>query len=310
MKMPLRRPAPTIEPPRRVPLAEFLAGHRAGIGAILVAAAAIAAGAAAWSRYGDTIRVQPDALLFPGRVTVRGVPTWVKADLVAEALRDASLDHGLPIDDPEVERKLANAFDSHPWVRRVIRVAVRHPAAADVDLECRGPVAMVRWKGGLVGVDAEGIVLPTADFTAEAAAEYPRIAGVESSPQSAAGIAWGDVEVDEGAALASLIGPEWKALGLVELRPVRDRAGRMWELVAPEGRTILFGSAPGRERPGEPPAAARIARLKELDDIPTTARVDLTRSPDAGSPPRPIDSHRGSSPEPLPPKSEPAPPRP
>lgn len=288
MKTNTRRPPPAAEPPTRGPLAGFFAIHRAGLSALLVAAAAVAAGTLAWSRYGERISVQPDFLLVPAQVTVRGVPAWVKTDVVAEVLRDASLDHGLPIDDPEIERKLANAFDAHPWVRRVVRVAVRHPAAAEVDLECREPVAMVRWKGGLVGVDAEGVVLPTADFAPEAAAEFPRITGVESSPQSAAGIAWGDAEVEEGAALAALVGPEWKSLGLVELRPVRDRAGRTWELAGPGERTIVFGSAPGRERPGEPPVAARIARLKTLGSASTDARVDLRRDPDAGATPRPI----------------------
>jgi hypothetical protein len=43
---------------------------------------------------------------------------------------------------------------------------------------------------------------------------------------------------------------------------------------------ILFGSAPGREQPGEPSAASKIARLRELAADPTAAgmegRVDLT----------------------------------
>jgi|688.fasta_scaffold20041_2 hypothetical protein len=288
MKTPPRRQTPAIEPPGRGKLAGFFADHRAGLGAIVVAAAAIAAAWSVWSLYGERIRGQPDALLHPGQVTVRGVPNWVTTNLVAEALRDASLDHGLPIDDPAIERKLAAAFDAHPWVRHVVGVAVRHPAAAVIDLECRVPVAMVRWKGGLLGIDAEGIVLPTADFTSEAAAEYPRITGIETSPKSAAGVAWGDVEVEEGAAVAALVGPEWGPLGLVELRPLRGRAGRMWELVGPGTRTILFGSAPGHEQPGEPSAAARIARLKGLGADPTDDRIDLTRAADGDAAPQQI----------------------
>jgi hypothetical protein len=150
-----------------------------------------------------------------------------------------------------------------------------------VEVLCREPVAMVGVKGGLLAVDAEGVVLPSADFTAESASIYPRIAGVESSPQGPEGSAWGDPVVEEGAALALAVGPEWKQLGLTECRPVGRPGFRRWELVGPPPRTILFGSAPGREAPGEPLAAAKIARLRALEADPAAAEVndplDLTQ---------------------------------
>ena len=90
MKTPPRRQTPAIEPPGRGKLAGFFADHRAGLGAIVVAAAAIAAAWSVWSLYGERIRGQPDALLHPGQVTVRGVPNWVTTNLVAEALHDLS----------------------------------------------------------------------------------------------------------------------------------------------------------------------------------------------------------------------------
>ena len=115
---------------------------------------------------------------------------------------------------------------------------------------------MVRVPGGLLAVDAEGIVLPSADFAADTAAVYPRIADIQSSPLGAEGSRWGDPTVHEAALRAAAIGPEWRALGLHELRPIAARGGRHWELAAEDGgRTILFGSAPGREAEGEPAAA-------------------------------------------------------
>jgi hypothetical protein len=39
---------------------------------------------------------------------------------------------------------------------------------------------------------------------------------------------------------------------------------REWRLVDAQGRVIVFGAAPGREMPGEPPAAVKIARLRAL----------------------------------------------
>jgi len=263
-------------------MSAFLAEHRAGLGAVAVLVAAAVSGWVVWSRVSESDRVHPDVVLMPDAVELRGVAPWVRCDLKAEALRNASLDGGLPLDDPELSRRLARAFEMHPWVKLVVNVSPRHPAAATVEVLCREPVAMVGVKGGLLAVDAEGVVLPSADFTAESASLYPRISGVDSSPQGPEGSAWGDPVVEEGAALALAVGPEWKQLGLTECRPVGKPGLRRWELVGPPPRTILFGSAPGREASGEPLAAAKIARLRAIEADPAAATangpLDLTQA--------------------------------
>ena len=280
-----RRPASETESPP-AGLAAFAGEHRAGLAALVVLATAIAGVWALWSRYADATRGHPDVVLLPDAVRLRGVADWVKSDLKMEALRNASLDRGLPLDDPELQRRLARAFDMHPWVRRVVGVELLHPAAAIVEIECREPVATVAWQDGLLAVDAEGVVLPSADFTAADAAGYPRVTGIGSSPQGAEGSPWGDAAVAEAAAIAAALVPDWEALRLVELRPVRERDVRLWELVSSDGRPILFGSAPGREAAGEPPAAAKIARLKQGGAAGAAGRLDLTvEPPDSPVPP-------------------------
>ncbi len=263
---PSRRREPVVEPPPPGKLAAFLDEHRAGVGAILVALVAVGLAWAAWSRLGDRVRGTADLVLHPEAIDVRGIAPWVRADLKAEALRDASLDAGLPLDDPELVRRLARAFAMHPWVREVMTVTVRHPAAADVTLRCREPVAMVAVPGGLLAVDAEGVVLPSDDFTAESAADFPRITGIPSGPQGAVGFPWGDPLVEEAAAVAAVIGPDWKPLALAGCRPAATAADapRAWELFDDSGRTIRFGSAPGHERAGEPTAAVKLATLRSL----------------------------------------------
>jgi len=293
MGAPPRRGRPLLtEEPESGGFAAFLTEHRAGLGAIAVIAGAALAGWGIWSRVSESTRMHHDVVLTPDAVELLGVASWVRCDLKAEALRNASLDGGLPLDDPELSRRLARAFEMHPWVKLVVDVSPRHPAAATVEIQCREPVAMVGVKGGLLAIDADAVVLPSADFTAESAAIYPRISGVESSPQGPEGSTWGDPLVEEGAALALAVGPEWKQLGLTECRPVGKYGLRRWELVGPPPLTILFGSAPGREQPGERSAASKIARLRELAADPTAAsmegRVDLTLEPkdavDAGGP--------------------------
>jgi hypothetical protein len=275
-------------PPRRKPsvpdasdgggtLGDFVAKRRAGLGALAVVIAAVVAGTVIRARMRESIEWDSANLLMPAAIELRGVAPWVRSDLKADALKAASLDGGLPLTDPELPNRLARGFDTHPWVKRVVRVTLADPPAAVVEVVCREPVAMIGVKGGLLAVDEEGVVLPSGDFTAEAAAEYPRISGVESSPQGPEGSRWGDPVVEEGAAVAGVIGPEWKSLGLVDLRPIAQRGAVQWQLVGPEGRTILFGSAPGREADGEPSTAEKIARLKALEGKPLPAEgIDLT----------------------------------
>lgn len=271
-----REPAADVAAPSRV--AAFLDEHRAGVGSLVIAIAAVALAWAGWSRLGDRVRGSADLVLHPESITVEGVAPWVRADLKMEALRDASLDSGLPLDDPELVRRLARAFAMHPWVREVVEVTARHPAAASVVVRCREPVAMVAVPGGLLAVDAEAVVLPSDDFTAESAADYPRITGVPSGPQGAVGFPWGDPLVDEGAAVAAVVGPDWKPLGLTGCRPIGggSQTPRAWELFDDTGRTITFGAAPGHEPAGEPTAATKIARLRSLPDATS---ADLTKTP-------------------------------
>ncbi len=270
-----RRPEPESSPQG---VSAFMVDHRAGLAAIAVLSLAVGGGWLLWSRFGERARADRAAILLPEDIELRGVGDWIKGDLRQEALRDASLDGGLPLDDPELARRLARAFDMHPWIREVVRVTLRHPAAAVVEVRCREPVAMVSVPGGLLAVDPEGVLLPSDDFTAESAARYPKIAGAASGPRGAVGFPWGDPLVEEGAALAAAVGPEWGPLGLIECRPADDPGQpRQWEIVGPDESLIRFGSAPGSERTGEPTAAMKLARLRSLALSPgLSGGLDLT----------------------------------
>lgn len=277
MKQPVRR-QPGVAPAARPSLGSFLVQRRAGLGAAAVVAAAVVGGGVAWNRFGQQVREQDGYTLTVQDVRLIGQADWIKGNIAAEALRDASLDGKLPLDDPELARRLARAFDVHPWVRSVDRVEVSHPPQALVEIRCREPVAMVRVTGGLLPVDGEGVVLPSGDFTPEEAAVYPVLSGIDSLPQGPAGAAWGDPAIEEGVALVTLVRPEWNALGLAECRRGTSGTGRLWELVNREGIAIIFGGSPGREPLGEVGAAEKIAALKSLAaEGPVRATYDLRK---------------------------------
>lgn len=293
---PRRRDQPVEPEPGR--LSAFVAEHRAGLSSLAIVAAAVGAGVLAWSRLGDSVKGRGDLVLLPEQVAVEGVAPWVRADLAASSLRDASLADGMPLDDPELVRRLARAFAIQPWVREVISVEIRHPPAARVRIRCREPVAMVAVPGGLLAVDAEAVVLPSDDFTAESAAAFPKITGVASGPQGAVGFPWGDAVVEQGAALAAAVGPDWKPLGLVECRAIaatRERA-LAWELVDDLGRVIRFGAAPGHEAAGEPTAAVKLARLRGLPADRGEEPVDLMNAVEESNGGRPIPAVEATAP--------------
>lgn len=256
---------------------------RSPLGAALVLLVAGFGLRLAWNQFNDQIDRGPETLLVPERIEVRGIPAWVTSDLKWQALRNASLDMALPLDDPDLERRLARAFDMHPWVEQVERVETSHPAAATVTIRCRVPVAMVRVQGGLLAIDAESTVLPSADFTPAAAAAYPVIDGITTSPRGPEGATWGDPLVTEAAGLLAAIGPEWQKLGLRECRPrsAERGGGTWWELLGDDELCILFGSAPGLAAPGEPVAAEKIIRLRAVSERHEAGEplddIDLTK---------------------------------
>jgi hypothetical protein len=265
-------------------MAGLLWRQRSLLGAVGILAVSCIAGWVAWQQLGGALERNADSLLTGETIEVVGIPDWITSDLKWQALRSASLDTPLPLDDPSLERRLARAFDMHPWVAQVVKVEARHPAAATVTIRCRVPVAMVRVQGGLLAIDAEATVLPSADFTPEAAAEYPLITGISTSPRGPEGSSWGDRTVAAGAALTAAIGPEWQKLGLTECRaiPAGDANGGVWwELLGGDDLVIVFGRAPGEEQSGDASAAAKIARLAALADrhdagLPLTD-TDLTK---------------------------------
>jgi hypothetical protein len=239
---------------------------------LLIAAVVIAAAFAAraiWLQVrADVFRGAPYQLALDD-IEITPLPSWIRSDVKAEALRDGSLDEPLPLADEDLAERIAKAFALHPWVAAVERVSKRYPAGATIELVYRRPVAMVEVPNGLFPVDAHSVLLPSGDFTAVEARNYPRIADVRGQPVGLVGSPWNDPIVTGAAKIADKLAPIWKELGLYQIRPMSESpqsvgANGAFELVTRDGASIVWGSAPGQERPGEPSASEKIARLKKL----------------------------------------------
>jgi len=220
-----------------------------------------------WQRVGPQVLAGPDYLLCPEQVELPQLPEWIHSDLRAEIFRNASLDGPLSIMDDDLAERIAAACALHPWVDRVRSVRKYHPARVVVELEYRRPVLMVEVPGGLLPVDACGILLPSQDFSAVEAARYPRFSGQDSLPLGTVGQPWGDPLVAGAAEIAELLGPVWDhfELARIVVLPLPEHPQRLepiYGLVTRGDSQIVWGRAPHAESPGEPPAAEKLAILK------------------------------------------------
>ncbi len=177
-------------------------------------------------------------------------PSWIHANIKADVLQSASLDAPISILDEDLTRKLYHAFPLHPWVADVVKVTKQYPARVTVELMYRRPVGMVEVPGGLFAIDAEGVLLPSGDFSPNQAKTYPRLTGITTVPISQVGTAWGDPLVEGGALVAASLLEIWNPLQLGQIVPAEGLGNSpgsspSYVVHTRGGSTIHWGAANG-----------------------------------------------------------------
>jgi hypothetical protein len=208
--------------------------------------------------------------LLTSQIEITPPPHWVPHDLAEQVARRAGLPGEISLLDKDITRRVAAAFERHPWVKGRVRVSTSVPARMRVELEYREPVAMVRVTSpaGLLPIDAEATLLPSSDFAPSEIAKYPLIESVASAPRSAEGSVWNDDRVLAASRLAVLLKPYWQQFGLQSIRvpekPGQQLAWDEWnlQLVTRGGSRVIWGRAPGAKQPGELTAEKKIERIK------------------------------------------------
>lgn len=250
-------------------------------------------GQVVWRQFESAVAQHPQYLIPPERIDISPPPPWIRSDIRAEVLRDAGLAGTLSVlDDPDaLVRRVRDAFELHPWVAAVPRIRKSLPAALDVELVYRRPVAAVettnRRTVTLTPVDASGVRLPEADFTDVELRYLPRISGVAGRPL--AGEPWDDERVLGAARVAAGLADVSQQLRLVQILPsprpqVRgEQRFYTFEILTSGGTHVLWGAAPNQETlAGESPFAIKRERLVGyaaehglLDSIDGPARLDV-----------------------------------
>ena len=261
--------------------------------------------AAAWCLvwYGAGVReyilASDDYLVTSQKIEITPLPKpeWIRTNIRAEAFRTASLDGPLSIMDDDLTERIHDAFSLHPWVAKVHHVRKHHPARVEVALDYRRPVCMVAVPGGLLPVDAGGVLLPVGDFSTVEAVRYPRLTGVDTVPTGTVGENWGDARVAGGAQLAETLRDHWGPWQLVRIvpsisSPMDLARGHTYTLITRGGTRILWGRAPGGDSPDELSTDEKLARLENyLAQYGTFEGVDAPQELDV----RRLEPHRVSS---------------
>jgi hypothetical protein len=265
-----KQPKAARSVPRAVQIARILARpqYRGPLLAACVLLLAIVGFAVAWNRWGAPVTTGPDYVVTPDKIALTPQPEWIHANVKAEVVRAGSLTR-LDLREPKLVEQIAEAFALHAWVAKVVRVEKRYPAEVTVEVEYRRPVAAVEITLGgqreLLFIDAESILLPSADFAQNQAQDYLRIGGVSGGPAGVYGAPWGDERVAEAAQIAAAIGERFKAARLYRILPAEASGGHMTYELRTAGETrVVWGAAPGRESANEPSAEHKIAALLAL----------------------------------------------
>jgi hypothetical protein len=233
--------------------------------AVVVIAAVTAAGYG-WQRFGGLIADSQEYVLTPERIQVTPQPPWIHANVKNDVVRTANLSQ-LDLREARLVEQLAAAFALNPWVAKVVRVQKRFPAAADVELRYRRPVAVVRVEprgdSGLVFIDETATLLPSEDFAPEQAKDYLRIEAAGEVPTSGYGLPWKSERIAGAARIAAALAQRWQPLGLYRIMAAQSGDGQtIYELRTPRDVRIIWGAIPGREAPGEPSPEQKLAALE------------------------------------------------
>ena len=223
--------------------------------AAVVAVAVVVGALHLWQQLRSHVVSQPEYLVAASDLEITPPPAWIHTNIKAAAIRDAGLPAKLSILDDRLAERLSQAFLLNPWIAHVEKVQSSYPARVRVELDYRRPVAMVEVFGGLLPVDGDAVLLPTEDFSPENALEYPRIAGIKSSPLGPLGTQWGDPVVAAAAKLSDLLRGVWGDLQLHHISEHREATGGNprvgLDLVSRGGTLFIWGSAPQEETADE-----------------------------------------------------------
>lgn len=232
-----------------------------------------------WFYYGAEHLDQALYSLQKENLKVTPQPPWIRTNVRDDIFANGRLDR-VSLLEPRATAAIAQAFETHSWVKATTRVTKKAGGEVVVDLVYRRPIAMVYYERsstdsrgtagevdkGFFPIDENGVVLPTSDFTSEDVWSYFLIIAEGARPAGEVGMPYGDVRITEALALCTYLDKHRQTLRLQEIWVEQDPASRSehpWSmtLVTSDKREIIWGHAPKSGSAGEVPAEEKLDRM-------------------------------------------------
>ncbi|WP_419195147.1 cell division protein FtsQ/DivIB [Novipirellula herctigrandis] len=240
----------------------------------------ILCGYMAWDRWGAEHVASKYYGVELAKIRITDRPIFVRTDVTETVFRDTALDQ-LSLLDAQATAKIASAFATHPWIRRVISVRKLPGGTVDVHVEYRNPVAMVlvakpapKESGSFFcPIDGNGILLPTSEFAPSETLDYIHIEVPDVYPTGVVGGAFGDVRVEAAARLAGVLArhrDQTRIRSIGVHGDLRQNDVPLLELTTTDNRRVLWGSPPGLEQRGERTVEMKLQKLLSGDKIPNS----------------------------------------
>lgn len=283
----LQVPQPA-EPPREKLISRLLRAPAAL--SLIWPAALLVGGYLAWHQWGAERVGQQYYRLDPDAVSITPPPDFVRSDITAAVFKSHQLEKTSLL-NRQATAMIAQAYQTHPWVEQVVRVAKRRDGV-DVHLRYRRPVALVRvisqhaesrGTPAVFVIDGRGVLLPPEDFVALDKNSLLHIEVEGTYATGGIGNPFGDARVIAAARLADLLSDYRRRFQLAAVRLTNPRRtfneGWVFALIRTDGSSFIWGSPPGEETSDEPSAEEKLRRLAA--DATTVADLRVAAAPTA-----------------------------
>ena len=222
-----------------------------------------------WTKYEENIAHQMDFELTPEKIVlVHPEPNWVRQSISDQLQERATLPRTLLA--PDLVKQMAKAIETVGWIENVNEIR-KSSNGVQIDLKYRMPAALVYFpkSRSTLPVDTDGRVMDDASMKLDVIDDLPRIHVHQPAKESLiAWAAWPDERIQSAVKLANFMGRSWKSLGFYQIvsyqEPGKDSVHQPLQLYPRHGAVVIWGSAPGDERPDEANAEQKFKAIAEF----------------------------------------------